>query len=218
MRIQLRITANHKPVPFDHQAILTGALHKWLGENEEHNSISLYSFSSLTGGKLKQNQLDFSRGTSLTISAWDNRIIGKIIDGIRQDNHIAYGMRVREIILVETPDLSEQELFYLASPVFIKRTVGNRDVHIVYTEEDAGNYLKETLTNKLKTAGIEHVEFEIEFDKTYRKAKTKLITYRDIKNRASICPVIIRGDKIVKEFAWHVGIGNSTGIGFGALK
>ena len=39
-----------------------------------------------------------------------------------------------------------------------------------------------------------------------------------IKNKASICPVIVKGTSEQIAFAWNVGVGNSTGIGFGALN
>lgn len=44
-----------------------------------------------------------------------------------------------------------------------------------------------------------------------------MVTYRGIGNRANMCPVIIDGRPETKAFAWEVGIGNSTGIGFGSI-
>ena len=58
----------------------------------------------------------------------------------------------------------------------------------------------------------------IHFDTSYEKKKLEaLIHYHDIGNKASLCPVIIHGKPETKHFAWEVGIGNSTGIGFGAI-
>jgi hypothetical protein len=47
--------------------------------------------------------------------------------------------------------------------------------------------------------------------------KTKLVSYRGIGNKASFCPVVVEGTPEQVGFAWKVGVGNSTGIGFGAL-
>lgn len=47
MRLNLRLTPNEEPVPFDHVHNLTGAIHKWLGKNDLHDKISLYSFGWL---------------------------------------------------------------------------------------------------------------------------------------------------------------------------
>ena len=44
MRITFFLSSNYKRlVPFDYQQKLVGRLHNWLGENAEHDSISLYS-------------------------------------------------------------------------------------------------------------------------------------------------------------------------------
>ena len=58
---------------------------------------------------------------------------------------------------------------------------------------------------------------DISFDLTYAKKKIKFINYRGIRNKANLCPVYIKGKPETKAFAWNVGIGNSTGIGFGSI-
>ena len=77
--------------------------------------------------------------------------------------------------------------------------------------------MTETLKSKMKLVNLEDETLKIAFDKSYSKAKTKLITYNGINNKASLCPLIIKGKPKTKAFAWNVGIGNSTGIGFGAI-
>lgn len=90
--------------------------------------------------------------------------------------------------------------------------------HIVYDDPRANVCLQETLQTKMKKAGLSDESLSISFDLTYLKAGTKKITYNGVENRASWCPVIIEGNPETKLFAWNVGLGNSTGIGFGAIK
>ena len=52
MCIYLRTTPNDVIVPFDYQQKIVGTIHKWLGNNEIHDKISLYSFSWLLGGNM----------------------------------------------------------------------------------------------------------------------------------------------------------------------
>ncbi len=52
MRIKLQISANKELVPFNYQHLLTGTIHKRLGNNQDHGAVSLYSFSNLTGSKI----------------------------------------------------------------------------------------------------------------------------------------------------------------------
>ena len=50
MRIKIKTTSNNSILPFDYQGKLIGVIHKWLGTNEIHDKISLYSFSWLLNG------------------------------------------------------------------------------------------------------------------------------------------------------------------------
>lgn len=128
------------------------------------------------------------------------------------------GLTVSDIIIQEAPDLADRTLFKAASPIFIKRWNGEKEDHILFNDPRADNCLKESLLTKMRKAGLEPGVFNIRFDTSYPKAATKKITYNGIQNRANWCPVIIEGDIKVKLFAWNVGLGNSTGIGFGAIK
>lgn len=222
MRIHLKISSDGSIVPFDHQQKLTGLIHKWIGkDNTEHGNISLYSFSILSNGtkSANGNGLVFKNGTSFFISAHDNALIKEIVFAIQQDPLMFHGLRVQEIILQENPDLSDKDYFLAASPIFVKRKVENdRIKHFSYTDEDAAIFLMETLKSKMDKVGLVDETLEIAFDQNFRKAKCKVLNYNGIKNKANICPVIIKAKPETKVFAWNVGIGNSTGIGLGAIK
>ncbi len=218
MRVHIKIKTTNKAIPFDHQPLLTGTIHKWLGWNEEHGEISLYSFSQLAGGKVLKAGFKFDQETSFFFSSYNIDLIKRIIPGIQSDPEMFYGLTVSDIILQEDPDLSDRTIFMAASPIFIKRWNGEKEDHILYNDPRADNCLKESLLTKMKKAGLEPGAFSIRFERSYPKAATKKITYNGIQNRANWCPVVIEGDAKVKLFAWNVGLGNSTGIGFGAIK
>lgn len=217
MRIHLSIRTAENIIPFDHQHLLTGTIHKWLGENQEHGKTSLFSFSQLIGAKVTPKGFKFDRSTSFFISAHDTGIIKDLIRGIKQEPVMFNSFKVDEVIIQEDPDLADKELFFLASPVFIKRKIDDRVEHIIYNNPRAGDYLTETMKTKMEIAGLVDQRLKIGFDSSYTRATTKMITYNGIKNRANCCPVIIKGDPETKVFAWNVGLGNSTGIGFGAI-
>ena len=217
MRIHLKLSKNNTSVDFHYISKITGTVHKWLKRNELHDSLSLYSFSFFKGGIKKDNYLQFPTGTSFFFSSYDDIVIKNIIKGIQIDPSVAYGMEVNEVIIQENPDFSNKELFYLGSPVLIKRNINGKDKHYIYTDNEAGMLMVETIKRKLKQAGLCDETLSIEFDKTYSNPKTKLIHYNNVGNKASMCPVIIKGNPETKLFAWNVGVGNSTGIGFGSL-
>ena len=218
MRLHLTISPIKKEIQFNYQPILTGALHKWIGENEEHGSLSLYSFSWLQGGSASTKGISFSHGTRFFVSAHDSSLLKKIISGIQEDPLIKAGFAVEEVMIEEDRVFGKEEVFHVASPVFVKRKIEDREVHFTYTEENSNHYLTETLKRKLRKAGLSDAGVHVSFDKDYGGAKTKIIHYKQIKNKVSICPVKVIGSPEQIVFAWNVGVGNSTGIGFGSLK
>ncbi len=219
MRIYLRLSPNRLIVPFDYQVNMVGALHKWLGgRNETHDSLSLYSFSWLQGGHMSDsNGLDFPEGARWFISAHDPSLIKKIISGILDSPEVAFGMQVEEITIRETPVFSSPTRFFLGSPILVKRNMEKDQRYYLYHEEESDSLMTETLQRKLAAASLPTVGVSVRFLRQHPGAKTKLCTYKGIKNKASYCPIIIEGSPEQISFAWDVGIGNSTGIGFGSL-
>lgn len=218
MRLHLKIKSKMRQVPFDHQHLLTGTIHKWLGLNNEHGQVSLYSFSRLEGGKKTTSGLQFGSDSTFFISAHSLELTKKLVSGIKAAPDMFHGLEVSEVVIEEDPDLSNRSLYYAASPVFIKRKDGNRINHILYNDPRANGCLKESLLMKMSLVGLADESLNIQFDTSYTNAGTKMITYNGVQNRASWCPVILEGKPETKLFAWNVGLGNSTGIGFGAIK
>ncbi len=219
MRLNLRTTPNMKPVPFNYQRKLVGTFHKWMGKNDLHDTLSLYSLGWLSGGKATKGALDFKAGAHWSISSPDSDVLLKLINSIQAEPTIAYGMEVNEILVQHEPIFQSEARFVLQSPVLIKRTLEDKvEKYYYHTDDEAGALLSETLAHKLKQAGKEHLKASVGFDRTYPKAQLKMINYNGVHIKGSICPIIIKGDPEAIAFAWNVGIGNSTGIGFGALK
>lgn len=183
-----------------------------------HGKVSLFSFSWLTGGKKHQDGLLFQNGSSFFFSAFDAGLIKKMISGIQKNPTLFDGLSVVEVVIQENPDLSTVSNFQVASPILIKRRVDDRIDHILYDDPKAGEYLKETLQTRMKEAGLIDESLEIHFDTSSPYAKRKNLVYNNVNNICSWCPVIINAKPETKLFAWNVGLGNSTGIGLGAIR
>lgn len=220
MRIYVKTTANKELVPFNYQPKLTGTLHKWIGRNELHGKPALYSFSWLLNAKVDKDGLNYPDGAEFFISFYDDMYIKQIISSILSDTEMCYGMSVTDVTIEDNPDFTNKTLFLCASPIFVRRLdpETNKDIHYTFKDENAGSLLEETLLHKMELAGLPKDEsLKIKFDLSYHNAKTKVINYKGINNRVNQCPVIMEGKPETKLFAWHVGLGNSTGIGFGAI-
>lgn len=218
MRIHIQFISNGKRIPFNYQPVLTGALHKWIGRNEIHDDISLYSFSWFMGGDASREGLRFNKEGHFFISSFDGEVLRKIIRGIQSDPLIGYGLTVKEVILQEDPAFQSAATFFCASPILIKRRTAQKEIHYTYDNQESDQYLTETLRTKLKKAGLSDKGVTVGFDRNYNAPRTKVIYYNSIGNKANLCPVKITGTPEQIAFAWNVGAGNSTGIGFGALR
>jgi CRISPR-associated endoribonuclease Cas6 len=221
MRLNLRLTGNTAPVPFDHLHHLTGALHKWLAkDNPEHEGLSLYSFSWLGGSKVSEGTLTFPRGATWTLSLHDLGAARRVLDGILRDPEVAFGMRVFEVQEQAVPAFSGCYRFKVAGPVLARarREGGGRD-YLLWNDPRASDALTRVHRHKLEAAGLagEHLDAVVAFDQMYAGARSKLVTIKGISHKASLCPVVVTGTPEAVRFAWEVGVGELTGSGFGAL-
>jgi len=158
------------------------------------------------------------RGAKWFISFYEIERAKEVIQAIRLYPDMFDDLVVEEIIIQEDPGFEHQELFLTASPILIKRPKENGATEFLYDHPDCGKLMEETLRTKMKIAGLPDDDtLHIEFDLSYAKKKKKLVWYGNISSKTSVCPVIIQGKNATKQFAWNVGLGNSTGIGFGSI-
>jgi CRISPR-associated endoribonuclease Cas6 len=220
MRLHFHLSPNRRPVPFDYQHFLTGALHKWLGPNPQHDEISLYSLSWLDGGRRRGESLEFPRGARFFVSLHDEALADPVVTGALREPEVCCGMRVTRIEQQRTPSFGPRHTFRVGSPVLAKSDgADGRVKHYIYSDPEADAALTATLRHKLDRAGLgPHADgLSVGFDRTYPAPKTKLVTIKDIRNRASVCPVTVSGTPEAVAFAWNVGVGHGTGSGFGSL-
>lgn len=233
MRLHFQLSPNRAPIPFNYVSHLTRILHDWLGrDNQWHDGISLYSLGWLQNGRSRGGALDFPNGARWMISAPDTPggqdFLNRIAQGALSSPGAFGGMEIIETSGETTPDFGPRRVFRANSPIFIR---GDKlpdpdnptkflDKHILWDDPKSGDYLTKTLRHKLDKAGLSHLSdsAKVAFDLSYRAPKSKLITVKDdFRKRASFCPVIVEGDPEAVKFAWCVGVGNGTGMGFGSL-
>lgn len=220
MRLQLQLSPNTKPVPFNHLHQLTGALHKWLGENNIHDGLSLYSFGWLRGGEKVGNYLHYPHGAIWNVGFYDSQHAWSLAKGIIQDDQLGYGMKVKKALELPIPAFTASHTFLVDGMVVVrkKRSDDTRE-YLFWDNPQADDLLTGLLQKKLQKAGFspEHQQVSVQFDRSYTKARIKLVDIKGTKHKGSSCPVIISGSPEAISFAWKVGIGELTGSGLGAL-
>lgn len=219
MRLYIKLSKNSKLIPFNYQHLLTGVVNKWIGENnKEHGKKSLYTFSWL------QNTISTNGGINLKyeayffISAYNIDLIKKITEGILNDPATFCGAFVTDIQIKNIPEFSNEERFFLNSPILIRQREMDKTKYITFKDENFDHLLTEILKGKLRAVNLSEKNVTVKLDKSYAFPQTKLIDYKGVKNKTTLAPVIIKGSPEQIAFAWTVGLGSSTGIGFGAIK
>jgi CRISPR-associated endoribonuclease Cas6 len=220
MRIQLKLSPNTQPVPFNHLHQLTQRLHHWLGpENELHDGLSLYSFGWLKGGTVKKGALTFPNGATWQISFHDERATRKLLMGIINQPELFCGLMIYEVQELPTPAFGEQQRFLADGPIVARqvRTDGSRE-YLLHDAPAADLALTATLRHKLEKAGLSAEGVSVSFDRSFLTPRHKVVEIKGIKHKGSICPVVVEGPLEVVQFAWLVGAGELTGSGLGALS
>lgn len=221
MKIRIYLTESVKKIPFNYSHKLAGLFHNWLGENDLHDRISLYSLGWLKGKvSVKDQGLFFTRGAVWDIGIYNPEISEQLIQGLLLKNFEFYGMKIRKVDRLKPPSFKNGYHRFLAgSPILLRKTEadGSR-THVIYNNPESEDILKRVYRKKATEAGMNKVsDLKLSFDQEYSNPKTKLIDVKGIKNRASVCPLIAEGSADALEFLWTVGAGELTGVGFGSL-
>ncbi|WP_338874997.1 CRISPR-associated endoribonuclease Cas6 [Spirosoma sp. SC4-14] len=222
MRLQLQLTPTTQPLPYDHLHQLTSTLHKWLGRNDIHDGLSLYSFGWLRGGESRNGSLRFPKGAIWNISFFDEEKARQALGGILDQPELGFGMRVAEIREVAPPAFQHHHYFLTdGSSIVIrqKRPDGSR-AYLLWDDPATDQALTQSFQRKLTAAGFSGADLGVtaSFDRTYQNARTRKIAIKGTNHRGSECPVIVKGTSDALHFAWTVGLGELTGSGFGALR
>ncbi len=225
MRLHFTLSPNKGPVSFDYPHFLTGAFHRWLGENEMHDGLSLYSLGWLQGGSARGGALHFPRGATWFVSAPDTGagagLLHRVAEAALRSPAVCCGMEVTQIEAQPTPEFGARRVFRADSPIFLRgpRTSDGLDPHVTFNDAGADELLTHVLRRKLIAAGMpEHAEeVSVGFDRGFQAPKTRLIQIQESKKRVNVCPIVAQGSPAALGFLWNVGAGHLTGCAFGSL-
>lgn len=218
----MRITLNFSPtmVPFEEptQNYVNGMIHSILGKNNPyHNAFSNYSVSFLRGGKLTPKGLIYPDGGKVYISSPDDAFIDTILINIIHSKNVKLrDMRLNSYDVSDIKINKKYDIIETLSPILLKkgedRITFNDDTFITLLQQQCVAKLsKNGLTqNDLKGFTIKPFHFE--------NAKIKLPKIKNVVNPSSHVMLVIEGTTKARKMIYEMGLGNSTGCGFGAVK
>ena len=222
-RIQIVLSKNTRPVPFDNQKICIGVLHRrWLpsdsNRHEPDKKFSDYAITGLLGGKRNGDFLDFKKGGVIIASSSDTNFIANIIASAKRSSEFEFGMKIIDVRIIQEEIKPGKTKMISLSPILIK------EKGVEYTFESEG--VNEIMTEKAKRViqnfdpEIDLTDFKIYFSeepKDIEKRRLANVWLHGHKNRCSLSAIFIEGSKEAKEVLYYTGLGNSSGSGFGTL-
>lgn len=224
MRIKIDFSPSKKITHiYKLQDLCNSYVHKYLigNNNQYHDKYSNYCITPLMRGKVKDKYISFPNGSYIIITSQDVNLIGRIMENSFNFNEI------EELGMVNTNiDLVKNESFingnnYLTTltPILVrdenKKNITFKDL----PKSDYINLLKTKITNKIKYFNPEHkinyLEIDFDINDPYNKIIPKYV--RGMCNFSSQFNLKINTDKKTAELIYLLGIGLSTGSGFGTI-
>lgn len=239
LSLELNLYGNDAaPLRLEHEHNrLCGFLNKIFGEkNKQHDGESPYTIAIL---KRKFNRRDGvvfeDNSAKIRITSIYYEIIESLLRGLDRQRNIPHkdraslsGMYVTSANLEEIPKLTpfngDEYLLSLLSPILLqdsKRRGTNKPLYITHKHDDFGDYLQSQTKRKLESLGFDS-DIQINLDGTFQ-GRSLRVDKRKINNHIVYCSnnglLRIRAkDPESIRALMAVGVGNSTGMGFGAIS
>lgn len=221
MRIKIQLSPTDKNLPINNQHIVNSFIHRALGENNKyHDTKSDYSISSLQGGKWVKgtDEISIKGNGYIIISSLDKEFLDSILIGLYTTN-FHDDIKVCGIEFMDEYFYNGWNHFATLSPFIIKEHTDCKTYKFVTMEDDNFQQkVKEHLINKLTKINpkLDLSDFDVKI-KDNPSHKIKKVMIRNVVNFANQCQVSIQCSSRVGELIYNIGIGQSTGSGFGTI-
>lgn len=222
MRVKFNFSKNTSPVPVNHQSFLNGYIHKCLGKNNPyHDTKSDYSISILQGGRinLEDKTLNFEKGGYFTVTSKDDNFIQTLLMGVLTNPDLFFGMKFSGIDYVDETFHNGWNHFITLSPFIIKEYIDKKNYEfLTLNDSEFSLKVKKYLINKLTKidSTLDLTDFDVVVeDRPFNKVKSIMV--KNVVNKANHCQLSINCNKKIASLLYTIGIGQSTGSGFGTI-
>jgi CRISPR-associated endoribonuclease Cas6 len=221
MRIKINFSKNTRPVSIANQSQVNGYIHKCLGiDNKYHDAVNNYAVSSLMGGRLNEDKktVSFDNGGYITVSSSDTEFMNKLVMGILNNQEFTCGMNFAGVDPINETFINGWNHFATLSPFLIKEKTDNGYGFVTLNDDNFEAKVKSYLLNKLSKIDptLNLTNFNVKIPNN-PKHKVKKILVKNVINHANQCHLSINCDKRVAELLYNIGVGQSTGSGFGTV-
>lgn len=244
-RILLKFKPNLMPVPINFQTMQNVYIYGkcFDGDKELHDSTNLHCTSQLYGGKLKDNSIEFKNGGLISFSTINESIMRKLIMGAFKHKDLFCGMEFDCVDAVFEKFYNGCNHFSTLSPFVFKENDRDSYKYVVFNDPRFLSKISEK-TKKNKLIILDYPEFseyatnrtknkllKIDPELDLTKFKIEIHPHKNHKIKKTIikkgnsdvvvfsnqCQLSIYGNSKVSELIYNVGLGQSTGSGFGTI-
>jgi CRISPR-associated endoribonuclease Cas6 len=224
VRIIINFSKNTEPVPTDNQKDINSYIHKCLGRNNEyHDAKSNYNISMLLGSSFNENAFEYSNGGKIIVSTKDIDLLNTLLFGVVSNPNLKWGMKYTNIDFVNEYIYDGVNHFFTLSPILVKVNLGDSQCrYVTIGDADFDEILTERTIAKLQAISIEQglklnlKGFQI-ISANNGKGKTMKVAVKNVVNMASHTILSVKSNKRVAELIYNLGLGQSTGSGFGCV-
>lgn len=231
MRIKVVLTID-KDVALSVSELYTtpnGYINRVLGENNTHHGEKGHSISSIQGGSMvdkSKGLIGFPNGRGwFYVSSNDKEFINDVEDALFDDDDcvVREGIKMDIFVHCEKDVNKYYDIVKTLSPILVSGTVDG-NLHF-YTLEDADyiDVLTQSTRRKLIASGIPEktangINIELCGKLENYKRKKDLVKIHNKFNFGSSVLLKVSGCKNARIALYNMGLGQSTGIGFGAVE
>jgi CRISPR-associated endoribonuclease Cas6 len=221
MRLKILLSPTKNELPINNQHLVNSFIHRALGKNNDyHDTKNDYSISSLQGGKWVKNtnRISFDNGGYITISSLDEKFINNIL--INLYSTIFYeDIKIIGIEFVDEVFSNGWNHFSTLSPFLIKTYIDKKKYSfLTLNDVDFKDKVKTYLINKISKINpkLNLDGFDVEII-DHKSHKVKKVLVKNVINLANQCQISIFCSIEVAKLLYNIGIGQSTGSGFGTI-
>jgi CRISPR-associated endoribonuclease Cas6 len=226
MRLRIDFTPSENSISiYDIQKICNKFVHtKLIGNNNKyHDTQSNYCVTPLVrGGIAKDKTISYPNGSYMVITSQDEEFINSIYKNLfSPDLEIPeLKMKLSDINIIEETFTNGNNYLTTLTPILLKnennRIVTYKDVN----KEEYIRLLKSKIIYKINKFNPDHNIKYLDFDYNENDTnfnKTRNIDVNGIKNNVSQLNLKITTDRKTAELIYNLGLGQSTGSGFGTI-
>ena len=220
MKINIYFSYPNAPITINNQHDVNVFIHKTLGHNKYHDTFSNYSISGLQGGKYIGNGLiDFQNEQPwLQVSSQDAEFLASLMIALNTTENTLLGMKFDYIVADEFNVGNYFDIVYTLSPILLKDNQSGKK--ITFRDDNWLQKLTENCQQKLSKLPTPIIDdtFSIEIIHQENAKVKKIIVKENCWAIASQVVLKINGKKETRLALYSLGLGNSTGSGFGAIQ